>query len=309
MQTFNNIANGETGLSVRGKLNNALTSIISGSEGINAIWAKINSVINMVNAMEGGIGGLVKDTSYDPASLDPYKSAVLIALCTGTFYKLKDKNGTPITIPGSNAITVFYRAANTTYWEYDTHEIFPAVDSFEGTDYTQIESANTHVITHGGTAIAPMTNFESVHDAEGNNLTTTFKKIYAGIHGVISYSVLDKVFDSGLYIVSYSGNNTDKYSMGVLEVFYDSMRHILYQVLFTNCSNPNESYVTHSDFELPKKWVRRFNLSSPFDIGIPKGSWGSWKLIENFTPELLEKLTNLKEAEVVQIGDTYTLIL
>ena len=93
MKTFNNISNGETGLSVRGKLNNALTSIISGSEGINAIWAKINSVINMVNAMEGGIGGLVKDTSYDPASLDPYKNAVLIALCTGTFNNIKDKNG------------------------------------------------------------------------------------------------------------------------------------------------------------------------------------------------------------------------
>ena len=43
MQAFNNILNGEQGASVRGKLNNALTSIISGEEGINSIWASINS--------------------------------------------------------------------------------------------------------------------------------------------------------------------------------------------------------------------------------------------------------------------------
>lgn len=222
MRTFNNISNGETGLSVRGKLNNALTSIISGSEGINAIWAKINSVISMVNAMEGGIGGLVKDTSYNPASLDPYKNAVLIALCTGTFNNIKDKNGTPITIPGSNALTIFYRAANTTYWEYDTQGISPAVDSYESNDYTKIESSNTHVITHGGTAIKPMTDFNSVYDLEGNNLTKTFESLHTKVSSKADLSNSEqsisakKVLVTGGYVINnQSEEATISYDGGV----------------------------------------------------------------------------------------------
>lgn len=171
MQTFSNIFNGEPGSSVRGKLNNVLTSIISGSEGINAIWAKIESVTQRINGMDSGISHIVKDTSYSPSSLDPYKDAVLIALCTGTFNNIKDKNGTPITIPGSNALTIFYRAANTTYWEYDTQIISPTVDSYESNDYTKIGSAKTHVMTHSGNAIKPMTDFNSVFDANGKSLT------------------------------------------------------------------------------------------------------------------------------------------
>lgn len=302
MRTFNNISNGEAGLSVRGKLNNALTSVIAGSEGINAIWAKINSVISMVNAMEGGIGGLIKDTSYDPASLDPYKSAVLIALCTGTFYKLKDKNGTPITIPGSNAITVFYRAANTTYWEYDTQEIFPAVDSYEDTDYSKIESANTHVLTHGGTAIAPMTNFESVYDAEGNNLNVTFEKLRAVARGTISVNELDTLFyNSGLYLVTYAGESgeIDPLSMGLLEVFCDSGQHITHQRLICNLDDPNRGYYLHSDGKSAKVWTRRYNLTAPGSIIPPRGTWSRWELIENFTPELLEKLNGIEEGAQV----------
>ena len=183
MKTFSSIFNGESGSSVRGKLNNALTSIISGSEGINAIWTKINSVVQRINGMDSGISHIVKDTSYNPSSLDPDKNAVLIALCTGTFNNIKDKNGTPITIPGSNALTIFYRAANTTYWEYDTQEIFPAVDSYESNDYSKIESSNTHVMTHSGNAIKPMTDFNSVFDANGHSLTDVIGKnaLFSGI--------------------------------------------------------------------------------------------------------------------------------
>lgn len=268
MRTFNNISNGETGLSVRGKLNNALTSIISGSEGINAIWAKINSVINMVNAMEGGIGGLVKDTSYNPSSLDPYKNAVLIALCTGTFNNIKDKNGTPITIPGSNALTIFYRAANTTYWEYDTQGISPAVDSYESNDYTKIESSNTHVITHGGTAIKPMTDFNSVYDLDGNNLTKTFERLHtkvsskADLYNSEQSISAKKVLVTGVYeinnqgeeaTISYDGGVqdgnsflkfTDSQNGGLIKLVFDGTEDtIATQNQFNNRINPISSRV------------------------------------------------------------------
>lgn len=151
MQTFSNIFNGEAGSSVRGKLNKTLTSIISGREGINAIWAKINSVVQRINGMDSGISHIVKDTSYNPSSLDPDKNAILIALCTGTFSHIKDKNGTPITIPGSNALTIFYRAANTTYWEYDTQEISPTVAFTRIYDHTEVEmSISPNVLNRWG---------------------------------------------------------------------------------------------------------------------------------------------------------------
>lgn len=296
MQTFNGITNGETGLSVRGKLNNTLTAIISGSEGINAIWEKINSILQRVNGGEGGIGGLVKDTTYDPSSLDPDSSALLIALCTGTFYNLKDVNGLPITISGSNAITIFYRAANTTYWEYDTQEIFPAVDSYENTDYTKIEGANTHILTHGGTAIKPITDFDSVYDNKGNDLTKTFSRINAVARGTISAIELDTTLNSGLYLVTYDGESgePDPRSMGLLEVFCTSGdNNITHQRLICNLDDPNSGYYVHSDDKKEKVWTRRCTITAS------SRTWSQWELIENFTPGLLKKLNDIEEGAQV----------
>ena len=219
MQTFNNITNGETGASVRGKLNNALTSIISGSEGINAIWAKISSVVQRIDGMETGVRGIIKDTSYNPDSLDTDKSVVLIALCTGTFNNIKDKNGTPITIPGSNAITIFYRAANTTYWEYATQEIFLAVDSYESNAPSKIENAKTHVLTHRGTAIKPMTDFASVFDTDGNSLVDLS----------LSMKNTTEMADTALRIINFDGivNNVKIEEQGVVppfSIYYDMGR-------------------------------------------------------------------------------------
>ena len=223
MQTFSNIFNGESGSSVRGKLNNVLTSIISGSEGINAIWAKIESVTQRINGMDSGISHIVKDTSYNPSSLDPDKNAVLIALCTGTFNNIKDKNGTPITIPGSNALTIFYRAANTTYWEYDTQEIFTAVDSYESNDYSKIGSAKTHVMTHSGNNIKPMTDFNSVYDLDGNNLTKAFERLHTRCDNLEEDAKI--VLASMGTSVDNEGNNSDVSIMYVPSVgdrYYDT---------------------------------------------------------------------------------------
>lgn len=244
MQTFSNIFNGESGSSVRGKLNNVLTSIISGSEGINAIWAKIESVTQRINGMDSGISHIVKDTSYNPSSLDPYKNAVLIALCTGTFNNIKDKNGTPITIPGSNALTIFYREANTTYWEYDTQEIFTAVDSYESNDYSKIGSAKTHVMTHSGNNIKPMTDFNSVYDLDGNNLTKAFERLHtkvsskAGLSNSEQSISAKKVLVTGGYEIDNQGEEaTISYDGGVQDgnsflKFTDSQNGGLIKLVF-----------------------------------------------------------------------------
>jgi hypothetical protein len=192
---------------------------------------------------------------------------------------------TPTTNPSTPEVPVFYIA--TTVGRYSNFNNIEVLKN-----ETVILKWNSG--TWEKSSFKLMTDFDSVYDAEGNNLTKTFEKLYAGIRGAISYKILDNVFESGLYTVSCDDDSdTDEYSIGVLEVFYDSMKHILYHVFNTNCSNPNESYIVHSDFELPKKWIRRFNLSSSIDIGIPIGSWGLWELIENLTPELLEKLNDI----------------
>lgn len=289
MQTFSNIFNGESGLSVRGKLNNVLTSIISGKEGINAIWAKIESVTQRVNAMDSGISHIVKDTSYNPSSLDPYKNAVLIALCTGTFNNIKDKNGTPITIQGSNALTIFYRAANTTYWEYDTQEIFPAVDSYESNDYSKIGSAKTHVMTHSGNAIKPMTDFNSVFDANGNSLTHALDTLGSNIS------------DSERKLYEEQTYETPEYTSGSMyisngEIDETTGRHtspfikINKAITFVCYSATNVSYAAYCLYDENKSFIsaKRFALGETKEVTINKDSaafvrWTSPSRSENIS--------------------------
>lgn len=289
MQTFSNIFNGEPGSSIRGKLNNALTSIISGSEGINAIWAKIESVTQRINGMDSGISHIVKDISYNPSSLDPYKNAVLIALCTGTFNNIKDKNGTPITIPGSCALTIFYRAANTTYWEYDTQEIFPAVDSYESNDYTKIENSNTHVITHGGTAIKPMTDFNSVYDLDGNNLTKTFERLHAVARGTITVDELDTIFSSGIYLVTLYGESgeSDPTSIGILEETC-GVNNSFNQRLICSLKDPNTGYSFDSDDKNSRVWTRTYINKQQGTMGPIVGEWSLWECDNTITTDRIE---------------------
>ena len=59
---------------------------------------------------------------------------------------------------------------NNSIWIKDIFQTV-AVDSYESNDASKIGSTKTHVMTHSGNAIKPMTDFNSVVDANGKSLT------------------------------------------------------------------------------------------------------------------------------------------
>lgn len=181
MITFQQILNGDSGLSARSKINSVLAALVSGNEGINASWIllralqdslgtlagkeeadiasvqediegannytdkAVSKLYTYIDAMGGGVGGLVDSTSYDPSDLPTDKAITLIALGAGTFTNLKDVTNTPITISNANSVTVFYRAANVSYWNYKSMVISaPVMDQVP-------TSGNTdHVVSSDG---------------------------------------------------------------------------------------------------------------------------------------------------------------
>lgn len=179
MKAFNPILNGEQGISVRGKLNDILSALVSGSEGVNALWSKIRSLIQYINAMDGGVGGFVKSTDFDPSELDPYKAIVLISLKTGTFTNLKDINGDSIVVSASNTVTVFYRAPESSYWDYDTHSINPLLDIESPADYEALDEAIEGILEKNGDPYYPITKFSAVYrdDGSGDTLSDVIDNI------------------------------------------------------------------------------------------------------------------------------------
>lgn len=179
MKAFNNILNGESGISVRGKLNDILSALVSGSEGVNALWSKIRSLIQYINAMDGGVGGFVKSTDFDPSELDPYKAIVLISLKTGTFTNLKDINGDSIVVSASNPVTVFYRAPESSYWDYDTQSINPLLDIESPADYEALDEAIEGILEKNGDPYYPITKFSAVYrdDGSGDTLSDVIDNI------------------------------------------------------------------------------------------------------------------------------------
>lgn len=153
MIELKNINPNESGLSVRGKLNNMFTSLITGDEGVNKVWTKIqqilnsqnsleelseaqyeelkeqvlksfdytdttaNDLTNYINAINGGVSGFAESTEYNP-NIPEDKAATILAVGAGTYTYFKDSNGTAITIKGDDTLTIFYKAANSTYWQY-----------------------------------------------------------------------------------------------------------------------------------------------------------------------------------------------
>lgn len=99
--------------------------------------------------------------------------------------------------------------------------------------------------------------------------------------GVVLFSDIDTCKESGLYMVKDHGVEYLTNATAVLEVFWDSMNHIIYQRLLVNCLDPNTGIANHNDTELPKVWIRRYNNKSPNDIGIPKGTWSAWELMDD----------------------------
>lgn len=153
MIELKNINPNESGLSVRGKLNNMFTSLITGDEGVNKVWTKIqqilnnqnsleelseaqyeelkeqvlksfdytdttaNDLTNYINAINGGFLGFAESTEYNP-NIPEDKAATILAVGAGTYTYFKDSTGVAITIEGDNTLTIFYKAANSTYWQY-----------------------------------------------------------------------------------------------------------------------------------------------------------------------------------------------
>lgn len=158
-----------------------LSALIQSDEGVNAVWVflksleqaiqtlsskedndvadlrdslsgandytdkAVNKLYTYVDAMNGGVGGLIDSTSYDPSGLPTDKPCTLIALGSGTFTNLKNSNNTAITVSQSNSITVFFRAAHITYWNYKT-EVLTAPPM----DATPTDGNTTHVVSSDG---------------------------------------------------------------------------------------------------------------------------------------------------------------
>lgn len=152
MLKLQTIFNGESGLSVRAKINSMFQDLIDGNEGANELWKRIinmTSSIEMtqqeledtyvtikaqilnaydytdkqvtdlktyVDALESGIGGFIPSTSYNP-NAEQDKAYTFIAVGAGTYTYFTNQSGSPITITDDNALTIFYKGAGSTYWQ------------------------------------------------------------------------------------------------------------------------------------------------------------------------------------------------
>lgn len=295
MNTFNSINSGETGHSVRGKLNQVLSEITGGSEGINAIWNRLNSLHQYINAMDGGVGGLIKDTSYDPSVLDSSKSAVLISLGAGTFSNLKNAQGVPITITQVNSFTVFFREAGTDYWQYVTTVIEPSVGAVLSSAFE--ESADSVQMTKDGRPVHPVTKTDLVFSPDGENLKNTLIGLKAVSSGVVDISVVDSLWNqTGIYCLTSGEHSSDSppTSVGFLIVFQDSLREHCYQRLIGNYKDPNSGFISPTG-AIYQTWVR----STTIDDGA-RGDWTSWKVecaevLEALDLRKQDKLNNYRE--------------
>lgn len=279
MQAFIEIFKGELGSSVRGKLNRYLSSIVSGSEGINAIWNTISDLRAEMQSLDGGVGGLITDASYDPSDLDPYKSATLIALGKGTFTHFKDSNGQPITITQDNSFTIFFREAGDSYWRYTTTVIAATIDTKAIADISELSDLPAVGLAKDGKLINVATNTDAVYDnkREGT-LSMNLHKLFSVAKGFVRPEELDSYYyQTGYYVVTNMDEGIeDVLCVGLLEVFSEGMQHMAYQRLTINCNDPNVSYIEHSDNKAPITWERKFNINSPYVTDPARGTWSKW---------------------------------
>ena len=158
MVEFSNINPNESGLSVRSKLNKMLRELISGVEGVNSIWNEILSLDGItddirsdltawytelrtqilygydytdkvsgdlksyINGMDGGVSAFADSTVYDP-QFPIGKAATVLATQPGTYVNFKDDTGNPITITDENAVTIFYKGADSDFWKHHSIKV------------------------------------------------------------------------------------------------------------------------------------------------------------------------------------------
>lgn len=205
---YSPISNSEKGLFIRTKLNAVLSALILGSEGINNVWGTLRALqssasgleatvqqnfntlmqfidnagnytdqqinelrnyIDTVSSGAGGLGGFIDSLNFSPDGLDPTTPCTLFTILTGTFVNMKDSNNNAITISGSNKFSIFYRAANVTYWTVRSLEITPTLDSAVALALSILQGTHSlQQLTKGGNKVAPITTTLAVVDADRN---------------------------------------------------------------------------------------------------------------------------------------------
>lgn len=204
MITFQQILNGESGLSARAKINSMFLALISGKEGVNAIWVilkllqdadsklseeekkdyrelldliadannytdrEVAKAMEYAAALDGGIGGLIDSPNYDPSGFPPDKAVTLTAFGPGTYIHFLDVTGTPITVTEDNSITMFYRAANSSYWSYQTKVLDALVDGKEADPHSILDSPyGFYKLVKRNQVFAPITTTGAVVEETG----------------------------------------------------------------------------------------------------------------------------------------------
>lgn len=240
---YSPISNSEKGLFIRTKLNAVLSALILGSEGINNVWGTLRALqssasglettvqqnfntlmqfidnagnytdqqinelrnyIDTVSSGAGGLGGFIDSLNFSPDGLDPTTPCTLFTILTGTFVNMKDSNNNAITITGSNKFSIFYRAANVTYWTVRSLEITPTLDSAVALALSILQGTHSlQQLTKGGNKVAPITTTLAVVDADRN---------------AVLKAILDQ-YDSMLVDSNLVFSSTKSYAVGDLCIY------------------------------------------------------------------------------------------
>lgn len=240
---YSPISNSEKGLFIRTKLNAVLSALILGSEGINNVWGTLRALqssasglettvqqnfntlmqfidnagnytdqqinelrnyIDTVSSGAGGLGGFIDSLNFSPDGLDPTTPCTLFTILTGTFVNMKDSNNNAITISGSNKFSIFYRAANATYWTVRSLEITPTLDSAVALALSILQGTHSlQQLTKGGNKVAPITTTLAVVDADRN---------------AVLKAILDQ-YDSMLIDSDLVFSSTKSYAVGDLCIY------------------------------------------------------------------------------------------
>lgn len=149
------INNGETGQSVRNKINGIINELINSEQGINSIWEVIGAIRNAFSNLENGVsenaqsittmgsqcnehtdnsinelrkyidgcvGGIsmLAEGEYFNPEIPFTKSATVLVTAPGTYEHFKNESENSITVPQGTLLGVFFKEAHKDYWTYRT---------------------------------------------------------------------------------------------------------------------------------------------------------------------------------------------
>ena len=308
MIEFKNINAGDDGLTVRAKLNSMLLALIDKDEGLNVVWRKIFTLITgfmavesnitdlsdglktqvlrsfdytdatasdlktYIDGMNGGISGFAQDTSFMPM-FPTEKAATVIGVGAGTYVNLLDVNGNPITIQDADALTVFYKGANSNYWQYKSINARIVIDITEQSK-AEIESRIT------GTS------------EESNSMTDPFK--YLG--DFKDYKEFNDALNNLVYNGDIIGKGIGRFRAKVLNQDIEIHNHIISNAL-KNVRQVVRGALVVRDGALAFDTVYNVLERTSFE-----GVWGEWSLIVGSTSlKTLEDTIKSLDTKVQQL--------